>query len=243
MIGNNTGYLPIQLLVWIHDATHILTMPLSVVFALWYGPKYGFSKQKAVTYALTMMVIIVLFTYGCKWVPGWFGFTVFINAARTFVFVPLFALAMSRIWKIPMLRGLDYMAPNIFFVRTVVLVGCTLLGCGEAIPCSWGIYSPSRGCTVFPMDLLDLLGTFAAGVVALVCAKKLNYNGNGRVFAIAMYILGFVRMFIQLGSTEFWWFKGFNDESVYSIVSIAMAIAIDKYCKSNNQFVGRKAGE
>ena len=224
----------IQTLELIHDATHVLTMPLSVVIAWWYAPKYGYERKKATTYSLTMMVIIVLFTYACKWIPGWFGFTVFINAARTFIFVPLFALALSRYWDIPVLHGLDFMTPIIFFVRTVVLIGCTLAGCGQAIPCGWGIYSPSKGCTVFPMDLIDLIGTFSAGVVALIYAKKLKYDGSGRTFALSMYILGFVRLFIQLGSTDYWWFRGFNDESVYSIVSIVMAILIDRNWQNNN---------
>ena len=219
-------YMSMQTLELIHDATYVMTMPLSALFALWYGPKYGYSKKMAASYSLTMMVIIVLFTYACKWIPGWFGFTVFINAARTFLFVPLFALALSRYWNVSILHGLDFITPNIFLVRTVVLMGCTLLGCGQAVPCDWGIYSPSRGRVVFPMDLIDLIGTFSAGVVSLIYAKKLNYNGEGRIFALSMYILGFVRLFIQLGSTEYWWFRGFNDESVYSIVSIIMAIVI-----------------
>ena len=181
-----------------------------------------------------MMIIIVLFTYACKWIPGWFGYTVYINAARTFIFVPLFILILSRYWDVSVLLGMDFITPIIFFVRTVVLIGCTLLGCGQAVPCDWGIYSPSRGHIVFPMDLIDLFGTFIAGVVSLFYAKRLNYNGNGRVFALAMYILGVVRLSIQLGSTEYWWVRGFNDESVYSIVSIVMAIVIYRNWQKNS---------
>lgn len=231
----------IETLEIIHDTTHVLTMPLSVMMALWYGPKYGYDRKKAAAYSLTIMVIIVLFTYACKWVPGWLGFTVYINAARTFVFVPLFTWALCRYWNISMLHGMDFMTPIIFFVRTFVLIGCTLLGCGQAIPCSWGIYSPSRGHTVFPMDLIDLIGTFSAGVVALIYARKLNYDGSGRTFALSMYILGFVRLFIQLGSTEYWWIRGFNDESVYSIVAIAMAIIIYRNWQKHIQNNGNKS--
>ena len=97
------------------------------------------------------------------------------------------------------------------------------------------------------MDLIDLLGTFIAGVTALIYAKKLNYNGNGRVFALAMYILGVVRLFIQFGSREQWWFRGFNDESVYSIVSIVIAVVVFGYnqrisAKTVNQNERKHAG-
>ena len=216
----------IQTLELVHNTTHVLTMPLAVLIAGWYAPRYGFNKRKAITYSLTIMLIIVVFTYACKWIPGWFGFTVHINAARTFIFVPLFAWALRKYWHISILQGIDFITPIIFFVRTVVLIGCTLLGCGQAIPCAWGIYSPSRGHTVFPMDLFDLIGTFVAGGIALIYARKLQYDGSGRTFALSMYILGFVRLFIQLGSTEYWWIRGLNDESIYSIVSITMTIVI-----------------
>lgn len=203
-----------------------MTFPIAIMMSWWLGKRYGYSSKKSISYGFAMMLLIVVFTYACKWVPGWFGYTVYINAARTFLFVPLFALLLSRFWRVPTLQGLDFMTPTIFFARTVVLIGCTLLGCGQAIPCNWGIFSPSHGCIVFPMDLFDLLGTCFAGVVALIYAKKLNYHGNGRIFAIAMYILGFVRLFIQFGSTEYWWVRGFNDESIYSILSIGIAIII-----------------
>lgn len=215
-----------QTLEFIHLTTHFMTFPISVFMSWWYGKRYGYSAKKSASYGLAMMILIVVFTYACKWVPGWFGYTVFINAARTFLFVPLFSLLLSRFWKIPMLHGADFLTPTMFFARTVVLIGCTLLGCGQAIPCNWGIYSPSQGCVVFPMDLIDLLCTFVAGVISLIYAKRLNYNGNGQVFALAMYILGVARLFIQIGSTDYWWFRGFNDESIYSIISIGMAVVI-----------------
>lgn len=216
----------IQTLEIIHLSALIMAFPISILMSWWYGKRYGYSAKKAISYGMVMALLIVIFTYACQWVPGWFGFTVNINAARTFIFVPLFTLMLSRFWKIPMMHGADFATPTMFFARTVMLIGCTLLGCGQAVPCSWGIYSPAQGCVVFPIDLIDLLGTLTAGVVSIIYAKKLNYNGNGRIFAVAMYILGFVRLFIQLGSSDYWWFRGFNDESVYSVISIGMAIVI-----------------
>ena len=219
--------MPLETLELIHDATHFLTMPLSAVMALWYGPKYGYGRKKAAAYSLTMMVIIVLFTYACKWVPGWFGFTVYINAARTFMFVPLFTWALSRYWDISTLHGLDFMAPIIFFVRTVVLVGCTLLGCGQAVPCDWGIYSPNYGFRVFPMDLIDMLATFVIGIISLIYAKRLKYKGNGRIFALSMIGLGMVRSLIQFGSTDVYFgIRGLNDETIISVISIIIGMII-----------------
>lgn len=223
-----------QTLIKIHDATHVLSMPLSVLIALWYSPKYGYSRKKGATYSLTMMVIIVLFTYACRWIPGWFGIIATLNSYRSFLIAPLCAWVMSRYWNIPMLHGLDFITPNIMFVRTFVLIGCTLLGCGLAMPMEWGIYSPTHGGIVFPMDLIDLVANFAVSIFSLIYAKKLNYNGSGRIFALSMYLLAAVRLFIQFGSLEVWWIRGFNDESVYSIVTFIMAIVIYRNWQKNN---------
>ena len=220
-----------------HQLTHFITVPISVAIGAWYGPRYGYSRKDAMSYSAVMMAIIVVFTYGCKWVPAWFGYTVYINAARTFMFIPLFTWVLKKQSGIGVLHGADFVTPNIFFVRTVVLIGCTSLGCGEAVPADWGIYSPSRGEYVFPMDLIDLIATFLCGVGSLIYAKKLNYRGGGRIFGAAVFALGVVRWLIQFGSTVSWLgIRGFNDETVYSVVSIITCIvifAINKHKKIN----------
>jgi len=226
----------IQILETIHGITHVLTIPIAVIAALLYAPKYGYNRGKAILYSLTMMVIIVLFTYACKWVPGWFGFTVFINAARTFPFVPLFSLLLSRVWKIPTWQGVDFMTPIMFFARTVVLIGCTMLGCGQAVPRDWGVYSALAGCKVFPMDLIDMLGTFAIAFLSMAYAKRLHYRGNGRVFALSMICLGSIRFFLQLESLDrYYGIRGFNDETIISIISIVIGAVIYQHNENRVQ--------
>lgn len=221
-------YMSLEQLSIFHQVTHFITVPISVAIGAWYGPRYGYSRKDAMSYSAIMMAIIVVFTYACKWVPAWFGYTVYINAARTFMFIPLFTWVLKEpSGGIGVLHGADFVTPNIFFVRTVVLIGCTSLGCGEAVPADWGIYSPTQGQYVFPMDLIDLIATFLIGVGSLIYAKKLNYQGGGRIFGAAVFALGVVRALIQFGSTVAWWgIRGFNDETVYSIVSIITCIVI-----------------
>ena len=134
---------------------------------------------------------------------------------------------MGKAWKIDALRGADFATPLCFFARGICLIGCNLIGCGQAMPCDWGIYSPNYGCRVFPMDLIDLLATFAIGFISLIYAKRLNYRGNGRVFALAMIGLGMVRSLLQFSSTDIYFgIRGLNDETIISIISIIMGTMI-----------------
>lgn len=222
--------MPIHILEVLHPLMHIMALPIAIIMSWWYGNKYGYNTKKAISYSFVMTLVLVAFSYACVWIPKWLGYTVFLNSARSYIFIPLFAFLMSKPWKIPLLQGLDFLAPIVFFIRAFVLIGCTLLGCGLAVPCDWGIYSPSQDCIVFPMDLFDLLGSLVAGVVSLLYAKKLKYDGSGRVFALALGIMGFVRLFIQFGSREIWWgIVGLNDETVYSVIAIVISTMIYSY--------------
>lgn len=214
-------------LVIFHKLTHVMTIPVAILFPIWYSSRYGYTVKKGVSYSAVQMVIIVLFTYACKWVCDWLGYTIYINAARTFLFIPLFTLALSKLWKIGTLEGLDFLTPTVYFARTVVLIGCTSLGCGQAVACDWGVYSPNDGFRVFPMDLIDLIGTFTIGVISLIYAKKLQYKGNGRVFALSMICIGIVRHLIQFGSTDrYFGIIGLNDETIISVLSVIMGAII-----------------
>ena len=219
-----------QFLLIFHTLTHFMTIPISLCMSWWYGKRYGYNVKTSVSYGLTITLLVVLFTYMCKWIPGWMGYTVFLNSYRSFLFIPLFSFMLSKIWKIPTLQGMDFVTPIMFVERTVVLVGCTLLGCGLAVECDWGTYNHALGCRVFPMDLIDLIANFFVSLISLIYAKKLQYKGNGRIFALSMYLQGTVRLFIQFGSRECWLgITGFNDESIYSIISILLAIIIYSY--------------
>lgn len=222
-----SGLLTIKTLEIVHLSTHFMTIPIAVFSSWWYGKRYGYSVKKSISYGVLLTLLVVLFTYACKWIPGWLGYTVFLNSYRSFLFIPVFALFMCKAWGIPTLEGMDFVTPIMFLERTVVLVGCTLLGCGLAVECDWGTYNHALGCRVFPMDLIDLIANFAVTILSLAYAKRLEYKGNGRIFVFAMYLQSVVRLFIQFGSRECWWgIKGFNDESVYSIIAIILAIMI-----------------
>jgi prolipoprotein diacylglyceryltransferase len=80
------------------------------------------------------------------------------------------------------------------------------------------------------MDLIDLLATFAIGVISLIYAKRLNYKGNGRVFALSMIGLGMARSLLQFSSTDIYFgIRGLNDETIISLISIIMGTMIFQY--------------
>lgn len=218
----------LETLELIHKTTHVLTVPLSILLAAWYGPKYGYTRKRAAMYAGAMVAMVLLFTYAWRFVPGWFGYAVDLNSFRSFLFIPLFTYTASEKWNIPTLHGADFVTPILFSQRAMVLVGCTMIGCGRAMPCDWGTYNPIYGYRVFPLDLIDQLSTTVLAVFAFYYAKKLSYKGDGRIFALCMCLSGIVHWLIQFGSMEVWWVRGFNDEAVYSIVTFITAIIIFK---------------
>ncbi|MBR2445794.1 MAG: hypothetical protein IKB28_03900 [Clostridia bacterium] len=221
----------LQTIEAIHDAT-VWAYGLGLLVILWYAPKYGIKRFKAVTYAFVIFELVIFVNSGFTQGMALLGVNVSYSGFRTYLLIPLFALIMCKIWKIPVFKGLDFLTPTLFFIRSVIMAGCALYGCASAIPCAWGIYNPRIECRVFPMDLIDALIALAAGVVSLIYAKKLKYNGNGRVFALALYMTGIVKLFLQLGSTVSWGIRGLNEETVYALIAIVMAVTIFAYNRS-----------
>ena len=212
--------------VTLHTIVGTSSFPVSLLVVALYAPKYGFQRKSALLYGSVIMTMVFLFTYAFYYVLGWFGINPGLNSYRTYLLLPYFAYTASEKWKIPALHGADFMIPALFIVRAMVLITCNLLGCALAVPCDWGIYSPSLGHHVFPMDLIDLIANTFLAVFSFYYAKKLNYQGDGRIFAVCMSLLGVVRFLLQFGSLEVWGVRGFNDETVYSLASFAIAIYI-----------------
>lgn len=211
----------------LHTISQLLTMPFAICFSRWYSSRYGMTRSQAVKYSITLVLILYFFSHAWQWVGYLIQFPIAVNSARTFLFIPIFTWLLSKVWDVGMLRGADFATPLSFFARGICLIGCTMIGCGQAVSCDWGIYSPRNGCRVFPMDLIDLIATFAIGFISLAYAKKLQYQGNGRVFALAMICLGVVRHLIQFGSTDrYFGIIGFNDETIISILSVIMGAEI-----------------
>lgn len=220
----------------IHAVLIVLIFPLGALISVWYAPRYGYTRKKALSYAMTVNVLVVLFSFALTLTAEALGYAIGLNAYRSYLFLPLITLTVSRIWKIPMLHGADFMTPIMFFERTMVVIGCNVQGCANAIACDWGQYSPSMGCRVFPMDLIDLIGNLAVSIISLLYAKKLNYKGEGRVFALSMYLLAIVRAAIQFGCSERWWnIRGINDETLYSVVAVITALLIYRNYSASNK--------
>lgn len=210
----------------IHDNMIYLAVPVVLGFSFWYAPHYHYGKVTAITYYVVLEVMIIATNNLGKWAGDIIGLELGYQSARAFLFIPLLTLLVRPIWKIKPLHGADFFTPVAFFIRGIVIIGCAILGCSNGFPCSWGMFSPNFGYRIFPIDLIDALTTFIIGAVSIHFAKKWNYQANGRVFALAMICLGIVRFCLQFASRDYWWIRGFNDDSVYSILSIIIGFLI-----------------
>ena len=211
----------------IHNTVPLATAPFVIAFPMWYASRYALDRAAAVKYSVTLSLVMMIFGYCCRWAGDLLGIPVSLNSARTFLFIPAFLWALGRIWKIDIWQGADFTTPMCFISRSIILIGCTLLGCGNAVACDWGIYNASYEYRVFPLDLLDMAATFVIGIVSLVYARRLRYKGNGRVFALAMICLGVARHLIQLGSTErYFGIRGINEDAIISVISVFIGVLI-----------------
>ena len=225
----------------IHNNIIYLAVPVVLAFTFYYAPRYHYGKMATFAYYVILEILIIMVNNLTKRLGDAVGLDLAYQSARAFLFIPLLTLLAWPIWKIKPLHGADYLTPAVFFIRGIVLIGCAVLGCSNGIPCSWGTPCPNFGYRIFPIDLIDAVATLIIGVFSVRLAKRWHYQAHGCVFAAAMISLGLVRFCLQLGNRDYWWIRGFNEDSVYSIIAIIIGLYILKTnyalsIESNNPF-------
>lgn len=215
-----------DMLAIIHGAATYVAIPVGLLIAVCTAGKYQYSKVKGISYGAALIAALLLFPSIPYNLALLFDIELSANSARVFLFVPLFTFVFGRIWKIGTLQGADFITPMYFAMRAVFLLGCVFWGCGDAIPVEWGIYSPAQECNVFPMTFLDCVLSVVIAIYSGFYARKLKYQGQGRVFGRAMIIMGIVRFHLQFGSLDYWGVRGFNEDTVYSLLAVLIGVII-----------------
>lgn len=185
-----------------------------LLFALIACKKYQIPRWKAAAYLICVYTISALWMYTQCWIEngfkGWGGN----NIVRTFVWVPLVAWPVGKLFKIDWSRGCDFVAPCVPLVQGVAHWGCLFAGCCHGYPCSWGVYNPLLERNVFPSPALEAL--LALVIVFIVCKyeKKRNYEPNGLAYPMMLMMFGYSRFLLE--------FLRDNQKLIFGVSTLAL---------------------
>ena len=183
-------------------------------FLIFYRKKYGFSlKQFIILFAIsTPLQYFSMFFLA--WVENGFQNWGANNIIRSFVYFPLFFALAAKAAKVPAGKVIDFAAPSQALNQAIGHFVCPVAGCCYGYACSWGIWNPILDRQVFPNQWLECLVALFVFIYLYRMAKRENYAGTGRVYAMFLVTFGGTRFLLE--------FLRDNDKLFFGISNLAL---------------------
>ena len=207
--------------------TDILSVPVFLLFGNW------FRKFYHIKFWQELCILVPGYTLSYAWMLFLYsavnGFKTFggQNAIRAYAWIPLIAVGVSKILKIPFRTVCDYYAPVLCIAHGLGKIKCIRIGCCCGYPCSWGIEN-FWGVRCFPVQVFECVVALLVAVFAVIYAKKRNFNCDGTVLAWSMILLGGTRFILEFLRDNDKIFLGCSELSFHAL-SIAAVGAIMLY--------------
>jgi prolipoprotein diacylglyceryltransferase len=180
----------------IYNINGMLTTASQVLFLLFYRKKYNLKWfQAIVIIGIVYSIRGYLITF-LTWVENGFQNWGGGNFERVCVFIPLLAIPIAKLLKLPFGKVIDYLAVGTALQKVLGPFACPFFGCCYGIDCSWGIWNPITGANTFPVQWLECIVQIFVVWYLLRLAKKENYAGTGRVYAHFLLVYGSARFLI-----------------------------------------------
>ena len=198
----------------IYTGGAVLAMVFQFFFLIIYRKKYGFSLKQFVILFSISTPLQYFSMFFLAWVENGFQNWGANNIIRAFVYFPLFFALAAKVAKVPANKVIDFAAPSQALNQAIGHLVCPFAGCCQGYVCSWGIWNPISNTYLFPNQWLECIVAFAVGMFLFRMAKKENYAGTGRVYAMFLLTFGGTRFLLE--------FLRDNDKLILGISNLAL---------------------
>ena len=183
-------------------------------FDAWHGKHYNLLKKQSViatalAYAMIFASMLIL-----AWAESGFKNWGSKNIVRSFVYVPLFAILIGKLMKIPAKKMCDFFAPCFGFCVSMSRFACVFNGCCYGYACSWGTYNQSFHVRLFPVQIFETVTAFVVTYITYRYAKKQQFSETGKVYPLFLILFGITRFF--------WEFFRDNTKLIFGMSSFAL---------------------
>ncbi len=227
----------------IYNINGILTIALQVLFLLFYRKKYDITWFKSIVIiGIVYSIRGYLITF-ITWIENGFQNWGGGNFERVCVFIPLLAIPIAKLLKLPFGKVIDYLAVGTALQKVLGPFACPFFGCCYGIDCSWGIWNPIIKSKVFPVQWLECIVQVFIVWYLLRLAKKENYAGTGKVYAHFLLIYGSARFlmgFLKGGSKLFLWISSLELHAL-SMILVGIIWLMVLYEKEQLQIKRKKS--
>ncbi len=181
----------------IYSSIVIIAFVIQLIFLVFYRKKYNISLLQSIIILLIVYPIAYFWMLVLTWMENGFQNWGANNIVRMYVYAPLISIVAAKVLKMPTGKVIDYVAPSMALQQFVGHSVCPFVGCCQGYPCSWGIWNPTTNTRLFPNQWLECIVALAIVFYLLHLAKKENYAGTGRVYAMFLILFGSTRFFLE----------------------------------------------
>jgi len=146
------------------------------------------------------------------------------NGVVVFPVIPLLAFLIAKVLRRSWKELWDVMMVIPLARFAGARIACTAVGCCHGYSCSWGIYSPIAGDTVFPIQLLESLVSIVILVLALYREKKNGWVPDGRNVPFILIVYGIARFFLEFFHDDEKVFWGIASMQIHCLIMILVGI-------------------
>lgn len=188
------------------------TFLLVIIYMIIGSKKFKIPRKKAVPFTIIVYAVSLVWMFVLCWAESGFKNFGGNNIVRVFVWVPLVALPVSKLFKIDWEKSCDYLAPCVPLMQTTHW-GCIFAGCCHGYPCSWGIYNPVLNENTFPNQILEALVALCVVINVWRYIKKRNFDAKGLAYPLMLILFGYSRFLLE--------FLRDNEKLIFGISSLA----------------------
>lgn len=221
---------------------------ISFCFSLWHGKKLGI--------ALWKMLIILLVTDQCMGLiqgvinpildimkeTNFLGIQITIaSIVRVFVFVPLIAIPLARIFRLKWSLVCDALAFFPLFTSALGQLACIFPGCCHGYESIFGIYNPRTGLYHFPVQILETILTLAILAYLIYRLHRRAYVSDGMLYPEMMALYGLMRFICEAMRDNEKIFLGCSGVAFHALLLLVLGFSILLHKEKKNKSISIEA--
>lgn len=160
-------------------------------------------KTATISALLTVLSFcsVLVVAYGIDLLTNHF---IFLSGVTYCIPVILFSsYVLSKIMMRNLLETVDQVTLAYLVGRVVHITGCSLVGCCQGLPVSWGIYSAVSKTTVVPVQAIESVLILLAWIALNWYYCKNNNLTRGKVAALGLFTFGLINMVTDIFTVTF----------------------------------------
>jgi hypothetical protein len=177
---------------------------LIMLYSLWYGPKLGIRRYKAVAEILIGSAVALELMYFLGDIVGYLAGRHFlgmnsamISLSRVYIFVPILAWFIGKILREEWGKLCNLFSFSQPFIWGTTSIGCLFTGCCRGYPCEWGLYNTRTCENVFPIQMINAVILILITLFLFFKSKKRNYTVDPELYPTMLVLVGATRFITE----------------------------------------------